>query len=62
VTEAVVTSARRTFSVLTMLGGEFGARGRVGVLPAVLSKQGIVATRVPVLNTRERVRVENALG
>jgi malate dehydrogenase len=62
VTEAVVTSARRTFSVLTMLGGEFGARGRVGVLPAILSRQGIVATRVPVLNTRERIQVENALG
>ena len=48
--------------MLTMLGGEFGARGKVGVLPAILSKQGIVATRVPALNTRERVQVENALG
>ena len=62
VTEALVSSARRTFSVLTVLGGEFGARNRVGVLPAVLSKQGIVATRVPSLNTRERIQVENALG
>ena len=62
VTEALISSARRSFSVLTVLGGEFGARGRVGVLPAVLSKQGIVATRVPALNTRERIQVENALG
>jgi malate/lactate dehydrogenase len=62
VAEALVTTSRRTFSVLTVLGGEFGARGRVGVLPALLSTQGIVATRVPVLNTRERVQVENALG
>jgi malate dehydrogenase len=62
VAEAVVSSSRRTFSVLTLLGGEFGARGRVGVLPAILSKQGIVATHVPALNTRERVQVENALG
>ena len=62
VAEAVVTSARRTFSVLTLLSGEFGARGRVGVLPARLSTQGIIETTVPSLNTRERVQVENALG
>jgi malate dehydrogenase len=62
VSEALISSARRSFSVLTVLAGEFGARGRVGVLPAVLSKQGIVATRVPTLNTRERIQVENALG
>lgn len=62
VAEAVVSSSRRTFSLLTMLDGEFGARGRVAVLPAVLSSTGIAATRVPVLNTRERVRVENAIG
>jgi malate dehydrogenase len=62
VAEAVVTSARRTFSVLTLLSGEFGARGRVGVLPARLSTHGIIETTVPSLNTRERVQVENALG
>jgi malate dehydrogenase len=62
VTEALVTASRRTFAVLTMLGGEFGVRGRVGVLPVRLSARGIVATRVPTLNTRERVLVENALG
>jgi malate dehydrogenase len=62
VTEALVTASRRTFAVLTMLGGEFGVRGRVGVLPVQLSARGIVATRVPALNTRERVQVENALG
>jgi malate dehydrogenase len=62
VAEALVTSSRRTYSIFTILGGEFGARGRVGVLPALLSSRGIVATRVPALNTRERVQVENALG
>jgi malate dehydrogenase len=62
VAEAVVMSSRRTFSVLTMLGGEFGTRGRVGVLPARLSTRGIAEIRIPTLNTRERVQVENALG
>jgi malate dehydrogenase len=62
VAEAMVSSSRRTFSVLTLLSGEFGARGRLGILPAILSRQGIAATRIPALNTRERVQVENALG
>jgi malate/lactate dehydrogenase len=62
VAEALVSSSRKTFSVLTMLGGEFGVRGSVGVLPAVFSRHGIVAIRLPSLNTRERVLVENALG
>ena len=62
VTEALVQSSRRAFSVLTVLGGEFGVRGRVGALPVILSPEGIAHTRVPTLNTRERVRLETALG
>lgn len=62
VVEGLLSRSRRTFSVLTVLGGEFGARGRAGVLPARLGPRGITDTRVPPLNTRERVRVENALG
>jgi malate dehydrogenase len=62
VVDAIVGSSRRTFGVLTVLGGEFGVRGRVGALPAVLSTSGIVHTRVPTLNPRERVRLEIALG
>ena len=50
------------FSVLTPLGGEFGVRNRVGVLPAVLGAHGIVHVRVPALSTRERVLLETALG
>jgi malate dehydrogenase len=62
VAEAIAGSSRRAASVLMMLGGEFGVRGRVGTLPAVLSPSGIVQTRVPTLNTRERVRLETALS
>jgi malate dehydrogenase len=62
VAEAIVSSARNAQAVLTILDGEFGSRHRAGVLPAILSASGIVSTRVPVLNTRERVQVENALG
>ena len=62
VTEALVRHSRRAFSVLKVLGGEFGVRGRVGAMPVNLSPMGIANTRVPTLNTRERVRLETALG
>jgi malate dehydrogenase len=62
VAAAVLTSARRSASVLTALEGEFGVRGRVGALPVRLGATGIVHARVPVLNPRERVRLETALG
>ena len=61
VTRAIVASARRAYSVLTVLDGEFGVRGRVGAIPVVLSTSGIVHTRVPSLSTRERVELETAL-
>jgi malate dehydrogenase len=62
VVEALVTSSRRAFNVLSVLGGEFGVRGRAGSLPALLSPAGIAYLRVPTLNTRERVQLETALG
>ena len=62
VAEAVLHSSRRSFSVLTPLGGEFGVRDRVGTLPALLASRGIVHVRVPDLTTRERVQLETALG
>jgi malate dehydrogenase len=62
VVEAALTSSRRAFSIVAVLGGEFGVRGRAGTLPALLSTTGIVHARVPTLNTRERVQLETALG
>ena len=62
VAEALVTSARRAVSVLTVLDGEFGVRHRAGVLPCLLSPAGIASVRLPELNTRERVQLETALG
>ena len=61
VAEALVTSARRAMSVLTVLDGEFGVRHRAGVLPCLLSPAGIAKVRLPELNTRERVQLETAL-
>ena len=62
VTEAILESSRATFAVMTLLDGEFGLSGRVATVPALLSNSGIVHTRVPTLNTRERVLLGTALG
>jgi malate dehydrogenase len=61
ITEAIVTSGRRAPGVLTVLGGEFGVRNRVGVLPCLLGPSGITEVRPPALNARERVLLETAL-
>jgi malate dehydrogenase len=61
VAEALVTSSRRTYSVLTVLDGAFGVRGGVGAVPALLSTSGIVHERAPVLSGRERMRLENSI-
>ena len=60
--EAILDSSRRSYNVLTVLGGEFGVRDRVGTVPALLASGGIVHTRVPSLNTRERVQLDTALS
>ena len=62
VVEALLQASRRSCNVLTVLGGEFGVRDRVGVVPALLASRGVVRTRVPALNTRERVQLDTALG
>ena len=62
VVEAMITSARRAPGVLTVFGGEFGVRNRVGVLPCLLGTSGIIEVRPPALNARERVQLETALG
>jgi malate dehydrogenase len=62
VTEALVESSRQSYSVLTMLRGEFGVKDRIGTLPAMLSSSGIERTRLPSLNTRERILLDRAHG
>jgi malate dehydrogenase len=58
----ILHEARRAFTVLTPLNGEFGIQGGVGAVPAFLAAPGIVGTRIPSLSTRERVDVETALS
>ena len=62
IVEALLTSSREAFPVVTVLDRQFGVRHRVGAVPALLSPRGIVQTRVPPLSTRERVQLDIALG
>lgn len=61
VAEALARTSRRTFSLLTVLDGEFGVRGRAGVVPAVVGRTGILQVRTPTLTAREQVQLDNAL-
>ena len=61
VVAALLGASRRAHNVFAALDGEFGVRGRVGVLPALLAPSGIVHRRVPALDGRERVRLDVAL-
>src|SRR5215510_6640638 len=62
VVEGILDAARRSFSILTVLGGEFGIRNQVAAVPALLAPNGVAHIRTPLLNTRERVQLDTALG
>jgi malate dehydrogenase len=62
IVRAIAGSARARLIALTVLGGEFGVRNRIGALPVLFNERGIADVRVPALNTRERVLVEISLG
>ena len=59
--EAIITSSRRRSNALTLLGGEFGVRNRIGALPVLLNSHGIADVYLPTLNSRERVKIQTAL-
>jgi len=60
--EAILLTSRRRFDVTAVLDGEWGVRGGTGIVPALLSGAGIADTRLPELDTRERVRLDSVLA
>jgi len=62
VVEGILHAARRSFSVLTILDGEFGVRNQVAAVPALLAPHGVAHIRTPLLNRREQVQLDTALG
>jgi malate dehydrogenase len=61
VVEGLLDAARRSFSVLTVLEGEFGVRNQVAAVPALLAPHGVAHIRTPLLNRREQVQLDTAL-
>jgi malate dehydrogenase len=62
VAQAILSDCRRSFSVLSWLDGEFGARRVVGALPVRMSSGGIAAAETPEIGPREAVRLKSMLG
>jgi len=62
VVQGMLNAARRPFSVLTVLEGEFGVRNRIAAVPALLAPYGVAYIRTPLLNRREQVQLDTALG
>jgi malate dehydrogenase len=62
VVEGILEAARRSFNILTVLEGEFGVRERVAAVPAFLGPHGVAYVRTPLLNRREQVQLDTALG
>ncbi len=61
VVEGLLDAARRSFSVLTVLEGEFGVRNQVAAVTALLAPHGVAHIRTPLLNRREQVQLDTAL-
>jgi malate dehydrogenase len=61
VVEGMLNAARRSYNILTILEGEFGVRGRVAAVPALLGPHGVADVRTPLLNRREQVQLDTAL-
>ena len=62
VVQGMLDAARRSFSVLTVLDGEFGVRNRIAAVPALVAPHGVAHIRTPLLNRREQVQLDTALG
>lgn len=62
IVQGLLDEARQFFSDLTVLAGEFGVRGRIAAVPALLSPYGVAHIRTPLLNRREQVQLDTALG
>lgn len=62
VLRVAATRGRLTLALFVAVGGDEGARDRVGMLPATVGPAGIAAILPTKLTTRDRVRLETALA
>jgi malate dehydrogenase len=62
VIEALLGGSRRLFHAMTVLDGEFGARGVAAMLPLELGRGRVLSRVVPSLSPRERTELESGLN
>lgn len=60
-TEAVLTTSRRTQVAFTVVDGLLGLRREVAALPLLVGPRGLTALRLPPLDTREETALITAL-
>lgn len=61
VIEALIGGSRRLLHAMTVLDGEFGARGAAAMLPLELGRGRVLARVVPSLSPRERTELMTGL-
>lgn len=61
VVEALVSGSRRPLPALTILDGEFGVRGRAGLLPVVFGNGRILSRQLPSLSPVEKTETSTVL-
>ncbi len=61
VIEGLVLGSRRSLSAVTVLDGEFGARGRAGLLPLELGNGRVLRRHTPSQSPQERTEMVTSL-
>lgn len=61
VIEALVSGSRRPLPAITILDGEFGIRGRAGLLPVIFGNGRVLTRQLPTLSPVERTETATVL-
>jgi malate dehydrogenase len=62
IVEALVAGSRDLHQAMTILDGEFGSRGGVGMMPLVIGPGRVLARVMPSLSPQERTEIESRIG
>jgi malate dehydrogenase len=62
IVEALVGGSRDLHQAMTILDGEFGSRGGVGMMPLSIGPGRVLARVMPSLSPQERTEIENRIG
>jgi malate dehydrogenase len=62
IVEALVGGSRDLHQAITILDGEFGSRGGVGMMPLSIGPGRVLARVMPSLSPQERTEIESRIG